>query len=171
MADTATGREPRERLVLDLMKTWDATNTYGITPHIDYGHFDEDRSKPQVTVRQPEEGPVNGGQTGYASMSGDGSGPSQQIAGNCQVHLWAREADVTGANASAGQNPRNWLSYAVEEAHQILDDNASRPTNPSTGEQPVQYVSYGAAAPAHDTDRVKTVYHLVLPVNFGYGPT
>lgn len=172
MANTATGREPREKLVLDLLQDqWDSTKTYGITPSITYGWFNEDKSVPQVTVPQPEEGPVNGGQTGYASMSGDGSGPSQQIAGACIVHLWARSDDVSGANAAAGENPRNWLSYALEMLHKILDDNAVRPTNPSTGEQPVEYVSYGEPAPAHDTNRTPTVYHLVVPVNFGYGPT
>lgn len=169
---TATGREPRERLVRDLLAgNWDPANTFGITPHITYGWFDEDKTKPQVTIREPDEGPVDGGETGYASMSGDGSGPSQSIGGDCQVHLWAREADVSGANASAGENPRNWLSFAREQVYDVIRSNASRPTNPSTGNDPVNYISPGNAVPAHDRDRVKTVYHLVVPVNFGYGPT
>lgn len=169
---TATGNEPRERLIRDLLAdAWTPGNSFGITPHITFGWFDEDKSKPQITVRQPEEGPVDGGETGYSSMSGDGSGPSQTIGGDCQVHLWARTSDVETANDAAGENPRNWLSYAKEEVYDIIRSNAVDPTNPSTGEEPVNFISPGETFPAHDDERTKTVYHLVIPVNFGYGPT
>lgn len=168
---TATNREPREELIVELLKNnWNAPDTFDLTPKISYGWFEEDQSKPQVTVPLPEEGPIDGGDTGYASMSGDGSGPSQQIGGESMVHLWARATDVTGATGS-GQNPRRWLSYAREMVYSIIRDNANQPSNPSSGNQPVNYVSCGEALPAHDADRSPTVFHLVVPVMFGYGPT
>lgn len=165
-------REPREDLVLELLKAnWDATNTFGVTPKLTFGQFDDSQNTPQVTVDQPEESPVDGGQTGYSSMKADGSGPSKTMGGSLLIHAFATAAQLKAQNADT-TNPRQYNERVLEEAERILDANAVNPTNPDTGAQPVNYLTFeGRGAPSVDDDRQPPVYHYPATAGYGYGPT
>lgn len=168
-------RQPREELVLNLLQTgWDDSNTFGLTPSITYGWFDEDATNAQLTVGQPEESPVNGGQTGFSGITPDGSGPSQEFDGVVLCHAWTRNADLDAVpdSQSFGRHPRGYNAYVAEEVRRVIGNHESRPTDPRTGNEPVQYLSFGGSRPADEPDsgRTKPVWHLVIAVGYGYGP-
>lgn len=170
-------REPREQFVLDLLDDgWPADTPFGVTPHISYGGYDSDKDTPQVTVGQPEEGPTGGGETGYDGIDGAGGQPHQTIVGLVPVDLWASINDLDSATTS---NPREYLTGsadrstgtvtggAIEELYDIVEANASRPTNPKTGNVPLDVISHGQAAPVPEPD-TRGLYHYLVPINFVY---
>lgn len=159
-------REAREKLVLDLLEDeWNASNTFGATPHISYGWFDESKTVPQVTIRQPEESPVDGGNTGYSHIGPDGD-PGQTIGGTVQVHVWSSSDRLDQAGASTS-NPREFNERCCEEVQRIVTANAASPTNPSTGAQPVSSIAYDGRDPVPEPDR-PNVFHYRALVRYGY---
>jgi len=159
-------REPREDLVLELLRDqWDPSNTFGVTPDISFGWFREEASQPQVTVGQPEESPANGGETGYSHISADGD-PGQTIAGTIDVHVWSTP-DRLGAQNASTKNPRQYNERCCEEIQRIVGENASRPTNPDTGNQPVSFISYDGRIPVPEPD-FDDRFHYTAPVAYGY---
>jgi len=161
-------REPRERLVLELLKDdWGNgdVDDFGITPKISFGWFEEDVDQPQVTVGQPEESPVDGGQTGYSHISADGD-PGQTVGGTIDVHVWSSTEDLDAQNASTS-NPREFNERACEEVQRIVSANAASPTNPATGNDPVSSIAYDGRQPVPEPDR-DDVFHYVAIVQYGY---
>lgn len=165
-------REPREDLIIELLKAnWTASNTFGVTPKVSYGGYDGGLDTPQLTVGQPEESPVNGGETGFSGMHADGSGPSKETGGSLLVHAFATTAQLEAQNADTN-NPRQYNERVLEEAKRIIDGNAVNPTNPDTNAQPVNYISFeGPRPPSVDDDRNPPVYHYPASIGYGYGPT
>lgn len=79
-----------ELTIRDLLRTnWDSTNT-SITydPDISTAWYQGEKDTPQVTVTNPDENPVRGGQTGYAAADGTGKGGVQEVGGTLQVDCW-----------------------------------------------------------------------------------
>lgn len=158
-------REPREKLVLALLQEeWTPAHTFGLTPKITFGWFNEDVDTAQVTIRQPEESPVDGGETGYSHIR-VGDGPGQTIGGTIQVHVWARESDLEGAET---QNPREFNERCCEEIQRIAGEHASQPVNPRSGNQPVGFIAYDGREPIPEPDRTPTVFHYQAIVRYGY---
>lgn len=159
-------REPRERLVLDLLQAdWTAGNTFGLTPKLTFGWFNEDAGNAQVTVGQPEESPIDGGNTGYSHISADGT-PGQTVGGTIPVHVWSRTDDLGGASTD---NPRQYNERCCEEIKRIVGNHAASPTNPDTGNQPVDSLAYDGREPVPEPDRTPTVFHYKATVRYGYG--
>lgn len=165
-----TTREAREDLVIELLKAnWTPANTFDVTPKLSYGSYDGSLDTPQLTVGQPEESPVDGGQTGYSGMTADGN-PSKTMGGSLLVHAWAtaQQLDAQSANTD---NPRQYNERVLEEAERIIDNNAVDPTNPDTNAQPVNYLTFeGRNPPGVDDDRNPPVYHYPATIAYGYGP-
>lgn len=159
-------REAREDLVLELLKdAWNASNTFGVTPKISFGWFREDVPQPQVTVGQPEESPVDGGETGYSHISADGN-PGQTIGGTVDVHVWSTP-DKLEAQGASTNNPRQYNERCCEEVQRIVGENASTPTNPSTGNEPVSSLAYDGRQPVPEPDHDDR-YHYIATVQYGY---
>ena len=157
--------ESPSTLVLDILQDgWTAGNTFGQTPDIHFGWFNEDSTVPQVTVGQPEESPVDGGTTGYNSITQDGS-PGQEVDGTVEVNVWARRGDM---GSSTTTNPRQYNYQATEEIQRLCEANANAPTNPDTGNQPVDHIAYLGRQPQPDTNRTPTVFRYIVPVGYGY---
>lgn len=159
-------REAREKLVLALLQQdWTPANTFDATPDISFGWFEEDKDRPQVTVGQPSENPVDGGRTGYSHITADGT-PGQTIGGTLYVHVWSSSSRLSQANAST-PNPREFNERACEEVQRIATAHAASPTNPSTGEQPVSSLAYAGREPVPEPDRPE-VQHYRAELRYGY---
>lgn len=165
-------REPREQLVLDLLDDeWVASNTFGEVPTITYGWFEDPPQKPYINVLQPDEGPLGGGETGYDGITGGGT-PHQTINSIVDIHIFAATGELDGASTS---HPREYLTGsadrstgdvsggAVAEVQRIIRDNAVKPTNPKTGNQPIQVQSPGTSRPVAEPDDIG-VFHYVTEI-------
>lgn len=107
-----------ERVVKELVRReWDASNVPGdpsdITPDVKHGWVDPDTDEIEVTVGNPEESPINGGQSGYAATRGDGSGPVQKLDGTVAVNCWTSRG-WTGVNGNGGNPARVAYDMQVE---------------------------------------------------------
>ena len=157
-------REAREKLVLALLQhDWTPANTFDLTPKITFGWFNEDYGA-QVTVGQPEESPVDGGQTGYSHIDPGGGGPGQTLDGTIEVHVWCHPDDLADAST---QNPREFTERCCEEIQRIATAHASTPTNPSTGAEPVSSLAYNGREAVPDPDR-PSLAHYRAEVRYGY---
>lgn len=161
-------REPREQFVVDLLTDqWVAGNTFSLTPSIIYASVDEP-SSPHVTVEMSDEGPVNGGVTGFSHMAGSGT-PGQTISGTVTLHAVADDAVLeangtvttdsaavylTGSAASDG----TVSGGVIEEVYRIVDANRVRPANPTTGNTPVELLSIGTFNPGPTDGPTKQHY-------------
>lgn len=171
-------REPREQLILDLLRfNWDNTNTYDLTPTINYGWFDAETDQPQITIPQPDEGPINGGSTGYSAIDPSGGNPHQTISGTIDIDFWAEPDDLDGATTDfpkqylggdADRDTGDITLGAIEEAKRIIRENSQQPTNPETGNQPVRTIAPGDATPVPEPDDQYLVHH-TLPIIYIYG--
>lgn len=156
-------REEREKLVLDLLKSeWVESNTYGLTPTISFGWFDEDHTNPQVTIPQPDEGPINGGNTGYSGQDPSTGGLHQTKTGSIDINLWAEYRDLDGASTD---HPRQYLAAVEAEIERIIIENGFNPTNPDTNENPVWALAPGDSTPVPEPDK-STLFHKVQTVNY-----
>lgn len=161
-------REPAEKLVLDLLtEYWDSGNSYGLTPKITYGWFNEAPDVPQVTVPQADESTANGGETGYSGIDPSTGDPTQTYSGTVTAHVWSRKDDLDTAGTN---NPRQYNGQAAEEIRRIAKDNANKPTNPKTGNTPVDTLAYLGKTPGPDEDDVPAVFHYVVTVGYTLGP-
>lgn len=159
-------REAREKLILQLLQDgWTPGNTYGVTPHISFGWFDESKDVPQLTVGQPEESPTDGGTTGYSHIRVN-SGPGQSIIGTLPVHVWSTYERLDSAGSSS-TNPREFNERCCEEVQRIVSANAASPTNPSSGNQPVSSIAYDGREPVPEPDRPE-VDHYRAEVRYNY---
>lgn len=161
-------REATEQLVVDLLQDqWDKSNTYSLTPKITFGYFDsKDEGQPAVTVPQPTETPVGGGNTGYDGIDPQGGTPHQTVNAQMSIHIWTSLEDVRDSDATTN-NPRQYNERAAQEIVRIVKDNAERPTNPRTGNQPVQFLAPGLGRPVRE-QKQRNVWHHVQNVNAHY---
>lgn len=172
-----SAREPREQLVLDLLThEWDSANTFGETPSITYGWYDDPPARPYANVMQPRSSPVGGGTTGFDGMDSSGGQPVQTISEVVDVHLFAAYGELGNATVS---NPREYLTGsadrttgdvtagAVGEIKRIVGENGSKPTNPKTGNQPVASLSFRNARPVPEPDD-PGVFHQVVETQLVY---
>lgn len=160
-------REPREVLVKDLLQDkWDDSNTFSLTPAINFGWFDEKPdTRPAVMPQPQQEGPELGGRTRYAGIDSGGGTPHQEYSGIVPVHCWCGKDDLGSANTN---NQREYLSYAIEEVARIIRNNAIEPTNPSTNNQPVRVIAPGGSNPVPEPDK-RGMYHHMINVAYVYG--
>lgn len=167
-------REPREQLVVDLLTDgWVAANTFGLTPSILYASRDEPDS-PHVTVEQPDEGPINGGVTGFSHMDGAGAGPGQTRAGTVTLHAYADDQQLADASTGSAavyltgtaENDGTVKGGVIDEIYRVIGNNNVRPTNPTTENTPVDLLSAGQFQPG-PTDG-PTKYHYVGSLAYLY---
>lgn len=170
-------REPFEQLVLDLLTdSWDTSNTFDEMPSITYGWYDDPPKKPYVNVLQPQEDAIGGGDTGFDGMSPTGGTPVQTLGVVLPVHVFAASDELDNATTT---HPREYLTGsadrstgdvtggAVGEIRRIVEANPVRPTNPQTGNEPAQLLSWRHSRPVPEPDE-KGVYHYAVELNLLY---
>lgn len=175
-----TQREPPKQLVRDLLRGdpndastgWDTDNTFGFKPSIKYGWFDSYDTASYVIIRQPDENPLGGGETGYAYMTN--AGPGREVDGTIGVHVFASDRKIKdndtvttdhGAEyvwgADAADDGTLGDRGAVGEIERIIGANEVRPTNPITGNQPVRFLSLGASNAVDEPDEGPFFHHVI----------
>lgn len=166
--------EPREQLVVDLLTgKWTASNTFGLTPSIIYASRDEPGT-PHVTVEMPDEGPIGGGDTGFDGIDPGGGSPHQTIAGTVTVHAFADDNELSGASTGSAAvyltgsaaNDGTVSGGVIEEIYRIVRNNGVKPSNPTTGNTPVELLSAGTFTPGPTDDDTKQ--HYVGSLNYLY---
>lgn len=144
-------------LVRDLLRNnWDASNTaLSSAPKIHTGWYDDSSESPQVTVTNPDEGALGGGDTGYVATQGDGGGPVQERDGVLLVNGWA------GSRETTSQNPKKVAFDLREEIGRIIGANYS-------GVDHLNRLAVGTTRQLVDDDRTPAVYRYEVTVSYGY---
>ena len=92
-------------------------------PEIHHGWVDPDGTKYEITVSNPDESPVRGGETGYSGIDPTGAGPTQDIDGTVEVNCWA-DRDREGTNF-VSLNHRKAAFLMKWQVEEILRDHAN----------------------------------------------
>jgi len=159
-------REPRDQLIVDLLTdSWVASNTFDLTPSIYYASRD-DPDSPHVTVEPYDEGPTGGGEVPFSFMDGSGGGPGQTIVGNVTVHAYADSGELSGASTGspeayltgAGQSGGTVDGGVTDEIRRIIKANITNPTNPLTGNQPVELLAPSDFSPGPTDEETQAHY-------------
>lgn len=111
--------EEPDKIIYDLLRTnWEHTNTtYSSDPKFQTGWYDFGSDAPQVSVTEPGDSVINGGDTGITALTGSG-GVVQRRVGETYATCWSGTFDDTRA-AGAG-NPKNAAFQMANEARRIL---------------------------------------------------
>lgn len=150
-----------------LQQNWNSSNTFSETPSIIYAEWDNPPSKPYVNVEQPTEGPINGGDTGFDGIDPSGNSPHQTISGTVPIHLFASNTELDNATTD---NARKYLTGiaesdgtinggAVEEVYRIVRNNSVNPTNPKTGNNPIDLLSASSFNKVPEPDEPQTFHY------------
>ena len=165
-------RQPREILVRNLLRAeWDQSETFGLTPDISFGWYVESKGVPQLLVRAPDEGPLGGGETGYDAIDGSGGIPNQTISGVIDVHGMADASDLDAATTDF---PDVYLSGnesqhgAMAEVRRIARENYSAPTDPETGNRPVNTLAPGDSQEVPDDGAGTREAHYLVEVGYTF---
>ena len=166
-------RDAPEVVVKNLIRdAWDATNTLDITPYVHHGWLESDLESDgdayfEVGVADPDESPVNGGQTGFSGIDGAGRGPTQEMGGEVLVRCFAQRGRVGKNGNGEGANPRQASYLMRAEVERIIDahyearDADGNPTD-------LGFLSWGGARRDRDPDETPVLYWYECVANFGY---
>lgn len=113
--------DPVESIMHLLRDEWEPDNTHGVTPRTHTGWFDFGAGGQQVTVTNPREDPVGGGDTGWTAVGPGGRGVQLRV-GSLDVNCWPGTREDT-ASIDGGVNPKA-LSHAMKnEVVRIIADH------------------------------------------------
>ena len=106
-------------------------------PEISTGWWDNQTSRPQITVTNPSEGVLDGGSTGYTSGTGTG-GVGRIWTGYALVNAWVKDDDIrlraTQSTIDAGRASGKQVSYMLaKNAAEVITDYANGYLHPETG--------------------------------------
>lgn len=146
--------------------TWDSSVTLlADAPRVHTGWFDYASGQQQVTVTNPEESTVNGGETGITAGTGDG-GVAKVRAGTMLVNGWAgTRDDCEGAGTASNPNPNpKSVAYGLaREIDRIVTENAGG------GTSDLNSLSVDPAQLRYDRDDDSAVvYRYELTVRYTY---
>lgn len=145
--------------IKDLIKDgWNAANVSSVTPSFSTGWFDRKATHPQITVTNPDEMPVRGGETGYSGIKADGSGPTQTRVGGLLVNCWAHRDDGSGVN------PKQLTWEMSEEVERIILANFNQATD-------LDGISFGDRIERIDDSVSPAVYRYECTIIFWYQKT
>jgi len=146
--------DPNDDLVSFLQSNVNGGNiSVSFTPSDDIGHanYEGANSYPQIAVVTNDPVIPGGGQTGYTSISSDGSGPNQATIATILVDCWGGpEDDDTYQRGS--DHPADIAAELAEEVRRACHASA---TNPPSG---YDWLGARRRGDAHDTDRNPTHY-------------
>lgn len=165
--------QPRDTLVLNLLQqNWNPANTFGLTPDISYGWYDESAGQPQLTIGSEDETPgPESGPTGYDTMTPLGEPPNQSFTGTIDIHCWGRNEDLSGASTGYAQQYFQGDGDnlgAREELRRIIRENGRAPVDPVTGNRPVNLIGPLGGREVPEDDPGSRVIHYIEQIGYGY---
>lgn len=152
-----------------LVNNWNAGNTpLASDPSIHTGWYDFGSADPQVTVTNPDEFTVGGGETGHTGGTGDG-GVSQARAGTVLANCWSgTREDMEGAGSGGSDvNPKDAAYQMAREVHRIMQANATGTTD-SNGKPQLNSLGADDVTRIVDTDRDPAVYRYEVTIRYTY---
>lgn len=165
-------RQPRDTLVRNLLREyWNPSTTFDITPDISFGWYDDGKDQPQVCIRSTDEGPTDGGETGYSAINATGGPHNQSMSGAIPVHIFADVGKLDGASTQfprvlcLGDETNRGL---IEEVKSIIREYGSSPVDPVTGNRPVNVIAPGPAVEAPSEKPGSEEVHFQLTIEYGY---
>ena len=158
--------DPPDDLSKLIRAEWNPANTYDLAPACHTGWYDTNRGGQQITVTNPDESVINGGETGFTSLRGDGS-PSQLWGGEVYVNTWAgTREDCRGLHPDGGDlNPKALATALRDEATRIIDAHADGDLD---GENVFNTLAVARRRGLADTDGPATVFRWELRLLYTY---
>lgn len=112
-----------EVVVKNLIRdNWYPSYTLDVTPDVHHGWVNDENDHPEITVSNPDESPIDGGDTGYSGIAGGGGGPTQTLAGTVEVNVWADRdrMDGLGGQGNPDPNPRQFVHHAKAHVERVI---------------------------------------------------
>lgn len=147
--------------VRDLLRAnWDPANTSGITPAISTGWYDGASANTQVSVADPDDSEIGGGDTGLEGIQA-GGGHVQARSGFVRCHCWVHR-DMEDVDA-AGVNPKTLAWQFRQEIFRIVLANVLTPGDPV-----MDNIAPGASTEVTDADEAPTLYRRIVNVVYAW---
>lgn len=148
-------RDAPEVVVKELLRTRWRVET-ALDPAIHHGWVRPGFDEPEVTVSEPEESPVRGGNTGFSGTAGDGSGPTKDMNGTVRVNTWADRSRVES-------NPKQVVYVMSREIERIIDSHAT------PEDTDLRFLSFlGGTRMPPETDKEPTMFRVRCVIGYGY---
>lgn len=150
---------------------WDASNTESITPYIHHGWLEsESDGYYEVTVSNPDESPIYGGDTGYSGIDPTGAGPTQRIGGTVNVNVWSQRGR-TGQNGNE-TNPRKAAYMMKAEVERVLHEECFDGIIPDgaggTVATDLSFIAPGGSRRLVEEDEEPVMYRYEVRARYGY---
>ena len=136
-------------------------------PQIHHGWVYPDGEYYEITISNPDESPMGGGETGYRGIDGSGGGPVQDIGGTVDVNCWA-DRDRAGENG-VQLNPRKAAYLMKWQVEEILRDHWDGRDADGSQTDLVRYAPMGARRLV-ETDEEPTMWRWQVTAGYGYNP-
>lgn len=166
-------REPTVILLDLLSSNWEKANTsIPDDPEFSTGWPDRASTYPVVSITNPDDAPIDGGDTGWTYMTGAGS-VGQLRGGGVLVNGWAGTYDdLASAGPNGGQvSPKQLAWDFAKEIKRILRPYGGGTTNPETGDPELNSLAPGPARKFVDTGddgQMDAVYRYEVRVLYTY---
>jgi hypothetical protein len=162
-------RDAPEVLVKNLIRdAWDETLYDAgeqFVPSVHHGWVDPEGDVYEITISNPDESPVGGGETGYTGIDPSGAGPVQEIGGTVDVNCWAAR-DRAGTNG-VSLNPRKAAFLMKWQVEQILRDHATA-TDASGAETDMRVLAPRAMTRTVDPDEEPPMWRWNIAAGYQY---
>lgn len=163
-----------EVIIKNLIRdAWTAANLDpALTPHIHHGWLESEQDGYyEVTVSNPDESPINGGDTGYSGVDPTGAGPTQRIGGTVNVNVWAQRGR-TGEDGVTEGNPRKVAYMMKAEVERILHEVGFDGVVPDGAggqvETDLNFIAPQGATRLVEPDEEPTMYRYEVLAGYGY---
>lgn len=163
-----------EVVVKNLIRdAWDPAATLDVTPSVHHGWLESEHADDadpglfEVTVSNPDESPVNGGDTGYSGIDPTGAGPTQRIGGTVEVRTWAQRGRVGTNGNGANANPRQLAYLFKSHVEDIVHDHAQG-TDAQGNPTDLSFLSPLGSVRRVDDDEEPVMYFYLVTVGYGY---
>jgi len=146
--------DPADDLVSFLQSNFDSAAisvAFSNSDDIDHADYSGANEYPQVAIVSNDPVIPGGGQTGFTSISGDGSGPNQATIETILVDCWGGPED----DGAYDGNPEHPDGIAAELSSEVIDTCHDDATNPPAGHS---WIGARPLGDADDTDRNPTHY-------------
>lgn len=155
-----------DKILYDLLRNnWDYTNTpYSSNPKFQTGWYDFGSSEPQVSVTDPEDSVVGGGDTEITAITGSG-GVVQRRVGMVLINCWSGTYEDS-RSVGAG-NPKNAAYQMAGEAKRIGLINATGTTK-SDGSRQLESLAPGQVRRRREDGEDPIVFRYEVQMNFTY---
>lgn len=151
-------QDPKITFVNLLKNNWNNGNTsIASDPTIHTGWFDQQSKKYQITVTNPDEVAIDGGDTGYSGIAGDGTSPYQTFSGTVLTNTWTwRDPDD-----NTKPNPKKLGREFAEEIKRIIRANYDDATD-------LNVIAFMNANEIVETDKKPPVFRYECELGYIY---